>query len=149
MAGIRAVAQTDKIASGTSKKTLLQLVAAANQRVLIKEISISFAGISATAAPVHVQVHRQSSAGTMSALTPKKMNTGDNETLQTTAQHTATVEPTTGDEVIGEQVHPQGGGFLWQAPPGGEIVVLGGERLGICVTAGATVNVKCRMVFEE
>ncbi|MFQ5410227.1 MAG: hypothetical protein ACE5FI_17590 [Anaerolineales bacterium] len=148
MAGILAVAQTAEVATGTAKKTLMQLVAAANHRVLIKEISISFDGTSNTAAPIIVQVLRQTTAGTMSALTPVAIDEAIDETLQTTAQHTATVEPTGAIEVMGEQVHPQGG-YTWQAPFGGEIVVIGGNRLGIAVTAGADVNAKVRVVFEE
>ena len=148
MAGIDATAQTAEIATGVAKKTLLQLIAAANHRVKVKEISVSFKGVSNTAAPILVQVLRQSDAGTMSALTPKKMNESDGETLQTTAQHTSTGEPTGTDEIMGEEVHPQGG-FLWQAPFGGELIVKGGNRAGIAVTAGASVSAKARMIFEE
>lgn len=148
MAGILASAQTGEVASGTSKKTIFQLVAAANHRVKIKEISVSFKGTSGSSTPVLVQVLRQSTAGTMSALMPKKFNEADDETLQTTGQHTATVEPTGADEVMGEEIHPQGG-WTWQAPFGGEIVVKGGDRLGIAVTAAESHTVKARAVFEE
>jgi len=148
MAGVKAVAQTGEIATGTAKKTLLQLVAASNHRALVKEISVSFKGTSNTAAPILVQVLRQTDAGTMTALTPLKLNESDGETLQTTAQHTATAEPTGTSEVMGEEVHPQGG-YTWQAPFGGEIVVKGGNRLGIAVTAGADVSAKVRIIFEE
>lgn len=148
MAGIKAVAQTGEIATGTAKKTLLQIVAASNHRTLVKEISVSFKGTANTAAPILVQVLRQTSAGTMTAFTPQKMNEADDETLQTTAQHSATVEPDGTSEVMGEEVHPQGG-YTWQAPFGGEIVIKGGARLGIAVTAGADVTAKARIIFEE
>jgi len=148
MAGLRAVAQTAEIDTTTSKRTLLQLIAAANHRVLVKEISISFDGTSNTAAPILVQVATQSTSGTVTGLTPQKMNPDDTETLQTTAGHTATVEPAETAEIMGENVHPQGG-YTWQAPFGGEIVVPGGGRLGVAVTAGAAVNAKARMIFEE
>jgi len=148
MSGILASAQTGEIATGTAKKTLLQLLAPANQRLKVKEISVSFDGISNTDEPVNVQILRQTTAGTMTALTPQKLNESDGETLQGTAQHTATAEPTGTSEVMGEQVHPQGG-FTWQAPFGGEIVIKGGDRLGIAVTAGVTVNAKARMIYEE
>jgi len=149
MAGLRLSVQTGLIVTGTTKKTLLQLVAPTNQRLLVKEISVSFNGTSSTQRPIHVQVERQSTAGTMSSLPPVKINTGDDETAQSTAQHTATVQPTSGNEVLGESVHPQGGSFLWQAPFGGEIVVKGGERLGITVTAVATTNAKARFIYDE
>ena len=150
MSGIRAVAQTAEVATGTSIKTIMQLSAAANHRVHVKEISISFDGISNTAAPILVQVIRQTDAGTMSALTINKVSESDQETLQTTATHTATAEPTGAatTSVLSEQVHPQAG-YTWQAPFGGDIVIEGGDRLGIAVTAGADVNAVARFIFEE
>lgn len=150
MAGLRAVAQTAAIASGTSKKTVLQIVAASNHRVLVKELSIAFAGTSNTAAPVLVQVLIQSDAGTGGdALTCVKLDQDASETLQTTAQKDVDGgEPTGSSAVMTEHVHPQGG-FVWQAPFGGELVINGGDRLGIAVTAAATVDLVARMVFEE
>ena len=148
MAGIRAIAQTAKVVTGTSAKTVLQLVAPANQRLLVKEWSLSFDGTSNSATPILVRVLRQTDAGTMSALSPVKDNSSDAETLQSSAQHTATVEPSAGNVLASEQVHPQGG-YTWQAPFGGDIVVPGGTRLGIEVTAGASVDVVARMVYEE
>src|SRR6187200_1914628 len=85
------------VVTGTAAKTLLQLVAAANHRFVVKEIAVSFAGTSATDPPVLIEVLRQTTAGTMTALSPVKANDADEETLQTTAQHTAIVEPTAGD----------------------------------------------------
>lgn len=149
MAGVRLAAVTGEIATGTSTKTILQLVAAANHRVVVREIRASFKGVSASATPVLVEVLRQTTAGTMSALSPVKLNSADDETLQTTAQHTATAEPTAGDVVLAAEVHPQGGLFAWVAPFGGELVVPGGERLGLRVTAGATVNCIAMMSVEE
>lgn len=150
MAGIRAVAQTAEVATGTSAKTILQLVAAANHRVVIKEWSVSFDGTSNTGDPIQVKLVRQSDAGTGGdALTPTKMDLDGDETLQTTAQKDVDGgEPTGSTVVSAEQVHPQGG-YTWQAPFGGDIVVNGGDRLGIVVTAGADVNALARFVFEE
>ncbi len=148
MAAVRGAAVTAEIATGTSAKTILQLVAASNHRVLIGELSLSFKGTSNTASPIKVRVLRQTTAGTMSALTPVKMNSGDDETLQTTAQHTATAEPTASDVLLAEEVHPQTG-YTWQAPFGRELAIAGGGRLGIEVTAGADVNCIARAIFEE
>ena len=148
MAGVGFRAQTAEITTGVAKKTLLQVVAAANHRVLVKEISVAFKGTSPTDAPILVRILRQTTAGTMSALTPVKNNSADTETLQTTAQHTATVEPTAGDVLMSEEVHPQTG-LLWQATFGGEIIVPGGTRLGIDVTAGVSVSATARIFGEE
>ena len=148
MAGVRFQAVTSEVATGTAIKTILQIVAATNQRVLIDEIAISFKGTSPTDAPIWLRVLRQTTAGTMSALTPVKNNNGDDETLQTTAQHTATAEPTAGDVLMAQEIHPQTG-YTWQAPFGRQIVVKGGGRLGIEVTAGVGVNCLARVMGEE
>lgn len=149
MAGTRFKAVTGEISTGTSVKTIIQVVAASNHGVLIDEISISFKGTSNTAAPILVLVRRQTSAGTMSSLTPVKDPDDSDETLQTTAQHTATSEPTGGDILFAEEVHPQLG-WSWQAPGRGrEIKIGGGDRLGITVTAGADVSCVARMAGEE
>lgn len=148
MAGVSFAAVTPEIATGTSLITLLQIVAAANQRVKVRELSVSFTGVTNTSLPILVKIVRQTTAGTMSALTPKKWNESDGETLQTTAQSSATSEPTTTDVIMAEEVHPQGG-YTWQAPFGGEITVKGGNRLGISVTAAASVNAVARVVGEE
>jgi len=148
MAGTFFKAVTGEIATGTSAKTLLQIVTAANHGALIKELSISFKGVSNTAAPVKVDILRQTTAGTMTGLTPVKDPDDADETLQTTAQHTATAEPTASDVLMSELVHPQTG-YTWQAPFGQALKIGGGDRLGIRVTAGADVNAICRVVGEE
>lgn len=148
MAGNRFKAVTGQITTGTSAKTLLQIVAATNQKVLIDEISISFNGVSNTAEPIKVDVLRQTTAGTMSALTMVKDPDDWAETMQTTAQHTSTSEPTAGDVLMSEHVHPQQG-WTWQAPFGRAIAIGGGDRLGIRVTAAASVSAIVRAAGEE
>lgn len=150
MSKLGIVAQPAKIPTGTALKTLVQLAAPANQKVAVKEISISFDGTSNTATPIYVEVVRQTSAGTFTNTTTLRKTDPDNqEAIQTTCKDTAAVEPTdAGDVPMAELVHPQTG-FLWQAPYGGELLVPGGGRLGIRVTAGANVNASVRLVAEE
>lgn len=136
------------VATGTSAKTIVQIIAAANHKVAIDEIAISFRGTSNTAEPILVQVMRQTSAGTMPALTLKKDPDDWDETIQTTAAHTATAEPTSGDVLMEEYVHPQTG-YTWQAPEGRKIAIGGGDRLGVVVTAAASVSCTCRVCGEE
>jgi hypothetical protein len=150
MAGILFVAQTAEVATTTDKTTVLQIVAAANHRVLVHEISIGFKGTTNTDAPILVQVLRQSDAGTGGdALTLAKADESADETLQSTAlKDIDDAEPTGATAVMTEEVHPQGG-YTWQAPFGRPILVKGGTRLGIAVTAGVTVSCVARMVCEE
>ncbi len=82
MAGLRFHAKTAEVATGTALKTIMQLMAAANHRVKVKELSISFKGVSNTDAPILVEVLRQTTAGTMTALTLVKNNDADDEILE-------------------------------------------------------------------
>lgn len=148
MAGLRFIAQTGEVAlSAATAKTVLQIVAASNHRVRIKRWGVFFDGVSTTAEPVQVRLLRQTSAGTMSSLTPTKLGT-ESETLQTTAQHTATVEPSAGDTLDIAEVHPQTG-YEVIFPAGEEIDVAGSGRVGIECTAPATVNVRAKIIAEE
>lgn len=148
MAGLKFYAASAEIATGTSAKTLVQIVAAANHRVLIREVAVSFDGTSNTGDPIQCKLIRQSDAGTMSSLTLQKVDADDDETLQTTAQHTSTSEPTGTTVIKAWQVHPQAG-LIWQASFGEEIVINGGDRLGLVVTSGADVNALVSMTGEE
>lgn len=129
-------------------KTVLQVTAPTNIRVKLLGWSVSFDGTSATAEPVVVRLLRQTTAGTMSSLTPTKMDPGTDETLQSTAQHTATVEPTAGDTLHRVNIHPQTG-YETLYPLGQEKIIQGGGRVGIEVTAPANVNVIATMLCEE
>lgn len=149
MAGVRFHIPTAEIATGIVVKTLLQILAAANHRVLIDGITISFQGVVATDSPILVEVLRQTDAGTGgTALTAKKNNDGDDEALQVTALTAPTAEPTGGDVLKRWLVHPQAG-RPWQAPFGREIVVKGGGRLGLRVTAAASVDAVVEIEGEE
>jgi hypothetical protein len=149
MAAFIGKAQTAEIAlSAATAKTILQLVAASNHRAKLLSWGVFFDGTSATAEPVQVRLLRQTSAGTMSALTPVKNDDSLAETLQTTAQHTATAEPTAGDVLEAIEVHPQGG-YEKIYPLGQEPVIGGGDRIGIECTAPASVNVRASVTFEE
>lgn len=149
MAGVPFKVQTGPISTNATTKTLMQVVAAANHGVLVNEISISFDGITNNSTPIRVDIVRQSTAGTMTSLTPVKDPDDTDETLQTTAQKDCTgTEPTAGDILMSELVHPQTG-FIWQAPFGRQIKIGGGDRLGVRTVAGATVNAVVRMNCEE
>ena len=148
MAGVKFSATQSAISTGTGAKTLVQVVAASNHRVVIKEVHVSFEGIVNTNKPILVELVRQTTAGTSSALTPRKVNEADDETLQVTARHTCTVEPTTGDILESMYIHPQTGNS-WQATWGGELTVIGGNRLGLRVTAATSVNAAVTFAGEE
>lgn len=130
--------------------TLLQLLAATNQRCLVGEASISFNGTSNTATPILSEIVKQTSGGTITnADTLVKEDAAYGETIQTVGKDTATVEPTdSGAVLITEYVHPQTG-FLWQSKYAEEMVIIGAGRLGLRVTPGATITCNARFVAVE
>ncbi len=148
MSAVQFVASKSDVQSGTALKTIVQIVAAANHRVAIEQFSFAFRGTSNTAEPVLCQVVRQTTAGTMTALTPIKRNGDDDETLAVTAQHTATAEPTTTDVLWEDYVHPQTG-ITIQKPFGKPIIATGAERIGFIVTAAADVKTTVTVEGEE
>lgn len=150
MAGIIGVAQiAEQALAAATAETVLQLVAAANHRVKLLAWGVFFDGVSATAEPVQVVLVRQTGAGTSSANTPVKWDASADETLQTTARDAFTAEPASDDAVVwAGEIHPQGG-YEAIFPLGQEALVPGGGRLGIKLTAPATVNARAYMRFEE
>lgn len=134
------------IATGTALKTMVQLVAATNHAIKILEIAIGFDGVSATQEPVLVTLTRQTDAGTMSSLTPVKGDDSVADTLDTTAQHTATSEPTAGDVLKVWKVHPQQQIVI---AFGDGIMVGAGDRIGLVVTSPDAHNADVHIEFEE
>ena len=148
MAGLLCIAQTSEIALGSGVAlTVLQITAAANQRLRIKRWGVFFDGVASTDAPVEVVLRRQTSAGTLTSVTPVKQVAGS-ETVQTTAGEEATAEPTQSDIIDMAEVHPQSG-YEAVIPFDMPIEVPGGGRLGIVCNAPGGVNVRAKIVFEE
>lgn len=134
---------------GGSAKTALQITAPTNQALKVYGFSATFDGTSNTAQPGLVEIVRQSTAGTMSSATPVKAPFSEfAETVQSTAQYNATVEPTTGDIIWSQEVHPQSGkryDFVFAR----EVRVPGGGRLAIRCNFPATVDVMPQFDYEE
>ncbi len=144
MAGIAWTAQTAPVAVTATPATVLQIVAASNVREKLKRLRIGFNGQSGANEPVLCELLMQSDAGTSSALTPIKTGAGG-ETLQVTARHTATVEPTGSTVVWRQYVHPQTNYETdltdFQLP--------GGSRVGLRVTAPNNVSMVAGIDGEE
>lgn len=131
-------------------KTVLQILAPTNQRVKLLRYKFSFDGIFPTNEPVVVRLVTQTTAGTMTAFNAslQKSEPSLPETIQTTVTTNASAEPTTGNNYDSLNVHPQGG-YAEFSGPGSEIIIAGGGRLGIVMTAPATVNVVVSVECEE
>lgn len=129
-------------------KTVLQLVTGATRKTWIKEAAIGFKSVTATDVPVLVQLVRQSTAGTMSALTPAPDVEGHPAAIST-AQENATVEPTSGVVVREWEITPIGGQLVYQLPLGDEIEMAVSSRLGLLVTAPQAQSCRATLKFNE
>lgn len=150
MAGILANLYTPSevaLAAATAK-TVLQLTAPANQRLMVKRWGIYFDGISATAEPVVIKLIKQSTAGSGGTSQSPVIISAGSETLQATGLYGITSEPTTTAVQDVFELHPQMG---WQEfiPLDQGFPILGGTRLGITVTAPAIVNCMAKIIYEE
>lgn len=143
MSGVGWRAVTGEITTGTTKFTALQLIAAANHRVYVDKIDVSYKGIVVTDAPILTRIVKQTTAGTVTSLTPVKSNASDDETLQITASHTSTADPTTTDLLDSGEIHPQ------TARRFGPLWIPGGGRIGVEITAGASTTVIVSASGEE
>lgn len=150
MAGLRVTAEnTAAVAlAAATAKTVLQINAPAQQRLLIRRVGIFFDGASTTAVPVLCRLMIATTAGTASALTLNKLVASDTETIQSTASENATVEPTKTTVLDQWLIHPQMGIDLTYAF-GQEKVVNGGSRVALEITAPAVVNVRAKIDFDE
>lgn len=142
MAGVRFIVPFT-VTTSTSTITVAQIVAATNQRVRIERIVITGKGVLNTDAPCTFEMLPQTSAGTSSAETPVKQNASDAETIQTTARTGfSSTEPTdAGGSIVKQKwaIHPQGGKDI-VFPPGRDMYVKGGERMGLRINTPAQAS---------
>lgn len=138
--------EADIALTAATAKTIVQIKAAANQRVDVRSVSVTFKGTSPTETPILVELVHSSSSGTATGGTPRRDSAGT-ETLQVTSQTNFTVEPAT-DYVMREWLfHPQGG-FMEKFSVG-EIQVEGGARVGLRVTSPQTATCRGYISGEE
>lgn len=148
MAGLRTLLSKNiTLVTGSGPLTLLQLIAPSNQRIIMKQCEIAMNGITAADPPVLFDISVETTAGTMTSATASivKKCTSDSESIQMTAQHTATVTPTATDLKWQDYLHEQAGFVV----PLKDIPIVGGTRLGIRYTSGTlTGTVKCTIAVE-
>ncbi len=150
MAGLFLVQRYPETASGVALKTLLQIATPTNQRVRIWEIGFSAKGVVASDPPGLVELLAQTTAGTMTANNPAAEDPAAAETPQTTGQRDATAEPTASTILRSWEIHPQGGGLIWQAASIMDALLIGGgRRIGLRVTFSVSIPVTAYLRLEE
>jgi hypothetical protein len=151
MAGLNFFATKSVAVAANSTITVLQLLAATNVRFRVRRASISVKGAATSDKPVKIVLMRQTTAGTMTSLTLTKADTDAAETLQTTAQHTATAEPTSSSEIWTAHANVFGGAQIYVPTDPNGLVVNGGDRVGLVIytdsgasgSADISVTVDC------
>lgn len=146
MSGLKLAANSGAQSLTTSAETVLQILAATNQRIVVTGFSVTVAGTSAV--DITMRVLRQTSAGTAGTTSGliTKLDSAAAETIQTTASTNFSAEPTAGDVL---QLKKLQGSYEKYFPMGQEIIVPGGGRLGIEVTTAVASTIVAEFYFEE
>lgn len=151
MAGLIVSAVTPVAVSLTAAtaKTVVQVLAPANQRLRIRKISFAFDTLPAGSVAVLVRLLFQGSAGTGgTAVTAAKVSAGS-ETIQGSATYNvATTEPSLTSVLDTFSIRPQLGADI-SIPMDSMIEVPGGSRLGIECTCSAAATFRAKVQWEE
>ena len=135
----------------STAKSVLQIKAPANQRVLLKAIKLfGKQPAGGTDTPVKIRLTRSTANfGTFSAATANKNNPSNGETIQTSCGANASAEPTAPtDGGLWWEVQPQSG-VIEFLPPGLEVQIPGGQAINIECTSNGTPTVMITATFEE
>lgn len=145
-------AQSKIAASVGAAKTIATLTAAANIRVALQAITLTFDGTSNTAVPIECHLQRITTDNTANstAQNPIKKDTDITSSLVTTGRVNYTAEPTytAGAFLLSELIHPQAGA-QYPLPLPGELIIPGGGIVGLWINAPAAVNVLFMIEGEE
>lgn len=133
--------------TASTDKTVAQVAADANNRVRLNYLSVAFDG-AASATPVTVTLERQTTAGTMSSVTPAPLDP-DAVAASSSASYDASSEPTSSTALYTWFVAPSGGLFAITFAPGEEPVIDVSGRLGLVCNSPASVNAVVNMTFTE
>lgn len=136
-----------EIGSTTSPKKILELRAHASVHVRLREASIAFKGVTATDAPVLVELLRDDADGAGgNVVTPAKLDARDSSSILATAKSEAAAGS---NSVVLKQweIHPQAGALVYAYPL--DMILAGGKAAALRVTAGTGVNCVASMEFEE
>lgn len=137
--------------SAATAKTVLSVIAPAGKVITIVAFKVDFDGVSASAEPVLVELCRstQATAGTSSAVTPRRKRGPSAATVGSTAAKNYSAEPTVVTLIEDYAVDPNKGLFAIQYPLGREAEEIDTDALLLRLTAPATVNARAWIEFEE
>lgn len=129
-------------------KTVIQYKAATVTPILFRGGTISFDGVTATDAPVVVSLVRTAGDGTGTTIaTPSNENEAVTYSAQGTAKENFSVEPATVKSLAAWEIHPQGGGVVYELSITEPILCT--TAVALKCTAPANVNCIAFLKIEE
>lgn len=137
--------------SATVAKTVLTWIGGSTRRFSCKRITFGGSSVTATDAPVLIEVisTNQGGAGTATSITPTPRDAGDTAAIGTAAR-TYTVEPTTVTVLDNIRVSPIGNTFFWELPNGREYFRPISTTFGLRATSpAAQTNATFSMLITE
>ncbi len=149
MSGNKFYCETGEVAIvGGQIDTIIAIIPATNQGVLVHKIWAGFKGKVVTNEPITIEFIRFTSDGTATTGTKQKVDVDASETLQAVFKHTYTIEPTGITVLVSFPIHPQGG-FIDTLPIEAPILVHGGDFWGIRVSPDENATVMITLECEE
>jgi hypothetical protein len=141
------VAVADGVAlTAATPKTVLQIATPSTIRARVCEVVVGFDGVTASDAPVLVELVRQTSAGTGTAVTPLPLDPAAPASLPTALKnHSA--EPSGPTVLRAWRVTPAGGLFVVPFIGDEQPVVGASGWLGVRCTAAVGVNANAQLVY--
>ena len=136
------------VATGTTPKTILAVIAPAQFGVDLKKIHMGFDGVTASAVPVLVQLWRFTTDGTGTAGTVNQVY-GPAIVAGFTMKYNYTVEPTTMTLVDSWTLTPNGGTLFYDWPLGDTPDCAVSNGFALRTSAVATVNCRATMWCER
>lgn len=136
------------VATGTSLKTILSVIAPAQFGIDLKKIHMGFDGVTASAVPVLVELWSATTDGTGTSGTVNQVY-GRSITAGFTTKYNYTAEPTTLTLIDSWLLTPNGGTLFYDWPLGDSPDCAVSNLFALRTTAAATVNVRATMWFER
>lgn len=137
--------------TAATERTVVQLRGGTASKSRVIAWAVSFDGVVAADAPVVVRLLRQTTDGTATGSTEVKLDADDPTPTVTAFKTFTSTMPTDGDVLETYEIHPQGGLFVREYPPGREPVIddVNTSRIAISCNAPQGVNCLAWMQWEE
>jgi hypothetical protein len=147
-AGYTAKTEGTVALAAATAKSILSVIAPATFGIDLRSVAIGFDGVTASNAPVLVEIVSFTTDGTGTAGTVNQAY-GRSITAGFTTKHNYTVEPTTATALDEFSLSPNGGLIIRDWPPNEGFDAAVSNLIVVRLTAPAIVNARATMKFER